>query len=318
MENFEFIDYHHDTDCFLEALLKGLAQEKKSISPKFLYDETGSKIFEKICKLEAYYPTRTEKGILEHNKTEIARILGENAILIEPGCGSCEKVQLLLDELRPKAFVPIDISGEYLGKIAKELHNKYPWLELYAIAADYTKPFELPDHLPKGKRVVFYPGSTIGNMRQPNAEIFLKRMADLVGEDGGLLIGVDLQKDVSVLERAYNDPSGETEDFIFNIMSRANKELGADFDLNNFQYHSFYNQEDGRVEMHLVSKTKQTVTVNGQPFNFNEGESLHTSNSRKFTIPQFEALANSAGFYLEKVWTDTKNYFSVLYLSRKS
>jgi len=315
--DFKFIDFHHDSDSFLDALITGLSQEKKSISPKFLYDQTGSQIFERICELEAYYPTRTEKQILINNRKEIADILGDDIILIEPGCGSCEKIQLFLDEVRPAAFVPIDISGEYLQKIAKKLHGKYTWLNLYAIAADYSKPFDLPNDLPKGKHVVFYPGSTIGNMRQPNAELFLQRVAKLVGPNGGVLIGVDLQKDKDVLELAYNDPEKRTEAFIFNILVRANKDLNANFIIKNFRYHSFYNEAKGCVEMHLISKIKQTVEINGNRFTFDEGESLHASNSRKFTIPQFEALAKTAGFKLEKKWMDPKKYFSVLYLSNK-
>ena len=311
---FKFYDYNPETADLYREVMAGLGECPRSIAPKFFYDHAGSEIFDAICRTPEYYPTRTELDIIRDNIDEIAACIGVGCLLVEPGSGASIKVRELLDALKPHAYLPMDISGAYLKKAAQSVARDYPWLEVHAVCVDYTAPIDLP-YRPKGPhRVAFFPGSSIGNFEPPDAVDFLVNIAELVQRDGGLLIGVDLKKEHDVLNAAYNDAQGVTADFNYNLLTRINNELGADFDVEQFRHHAFYNAGNGRIEMHLVSETEQRVTIAGQAFDFEEGESIHTENSYKYSIPEFQALAGKAGFAPVKVWTDANGLFSLHYL----
>lgn len=302
----------------LEEVKEGLGRSQKRLPSKLFYDEEGSRLFEQITRLEEYYLTRAEKAILEDNIEEITDVIGTNAMLIELGSGSSNKTRLLLDHLSDlKAYVPVDISEEYLIKVISQLRIDYPKVSVIPIFADYTNHFKLPNlNGDYEKQVVFFPGSTIGNFRPKEAHSFFENLALLTDDNSGMLIGVDLKKDKQVLEAAYNDSKGTTAEFNKNMLIRLNRDFRANFDPNNFSHRAFYNEDKGRIEMHLVSKTDQTVTIDGDQFNIEEGESIHTENSYKYTVDEFEELV-SDWYTVEKVWTDEQDYFSVQYLSRK-
>lgn len=313
-----FYDFHPDAGDFRTEALEGLLGEPKRISPKFFYDKRGSELFDRICELEEYYPTRTETAILDRYAGEIAALIGEDSTLIEYGSGSSRKIRVLLDALGGRlTYVAIDISKQHLLESAAALSEAYPDLEVIAVCADYTKPFGLPepDRNPNGKRVVFFPGSTIGNLSPLDAIRFLKTTAERLGPRGSLLIGVDLKKDPRVLHAAYNDAAGVTAAFNMNLLRRMNAELGADFDLSAFRHDAFYNHDAGRIEMHLVSLKEQRVRFNGSSIAFANGETIHTENSYKFDVEEFHSLAARAGFQPERVWTDPKRLFSLHYLT---
>lgn len=295
-------------------LLAGLTRPQKSVNPKWFYDADGSDLFEQITRLPEYYPTRTEIGILTDNRSDIARHCGKGCLFIEPGSGACEKVRLLLDDLEPVAYVPLDISEEFLRDAATALGREYPWLPVHAVCADFNDGWPLPDNLPAGRRVVFYPGSTIGNLEPAAAADFLRRVRQLIGADGGLLIGVDLHKSERRLNAAYNDSRGVTAQFNLNVLQRLNDELDAEFDPSGFSHHAFYNSEQQRIEMHLVSDVQQTVRCNGSRIEFAPGETIHTENSYKYTVEGFAGLAASAGLSLTQSWLDADRLFSVHYL----
>ena len=302
---------------FETDLLEGLARSPRAIAPKYFYDARGSALFDRICELPEYYPTRTELAILAQHAFEIAALIGPHADLVEFGAGSLTKVRLLIDALdaqdaRPR-YVPIDISGEHLEASAAKLRQRYDGLEVLPVAADYTQPFALPRPAPDSRRVGFFPGSTLGNFMPEEALRFLEQAARLL-RGGSLLIGVDLVKDPSVLHAAYNDAQGITARFNLNLLQRANDELGADFDTDAFVHHAPYNPVLRRIEMHLISRKRQTVKVGGQSFVFEEGETLHTENSHKFTVEGFRALARRAGFRPGPVWTDPEQLFSLHWL----
>ncbi len=309
-------DYEPETDHLLEEAIAGLSQEPKLLPCKYFYDEYGSRLFDRICELEEYYPTRTELAIMHQSIHEMAALIGEEVLLVEYGAGSCVKIRLLLDALRrPAGFVPIDISREHLVKAAREVHDVYPDLEILPVCADYNKPFEMPQaSRAASRRVVYFPGSTIGNFHPSDAHKFLARLRELVGMGGGLLIGVDLKKDPNVLRLAYNDLQGITASFNMNLLTRLNNECGADFDLDRFHHEAAYNEAEGRIEMHLVSDADQTVSLGGQTFHFAEDESIRTECSYKYTVEEFASLARPAGFELRRAWTDQKDYFSVQFL----
>jgi len=295
--------------------MAGLGGVRKSINPKFLYDQLGSELFDQITRLPEYYPSRTETHILTRYRDEIADYCGTGCVVIEPGSGSSKKVRLLLDALAPAAYVPIDISADFLLESSLQLGNEFPWLRIHAICADFAHDWSLPAALPVGKRVVFYPGSTIGNMEPAAAQSFLLRLRQWIGsQQGGVLLGVDLQKSVGRLEAAYDDAAGVTARFNLNLLCHINAALNADFDPGSFDHHAFYNTEHHRIEMHLVSKQAQSVRCNGATIQFAEGESIHTENSYKYTLQGFEALAAKAGFRLCRGWLDDEALFSVLYL----
>lgn len=311
----EFTTVERERELLREELLQGLRRQQKMLPSKYFYDEIGSVLFEEICTLPEYYPTRTEIGILRNNIDEIVRYVGRDCLLIEYGSGASVKIRLLLEHLQSiAAYVPIDISGEHLLAAAAELGRAYPSLTILPVPADYTQDFELPEIDVKHKsRVVFFPGSTIGNFTPVEARRFLAHIAEVTGEGGGLLIGVDLKKEIAVLEAAYNDSRGVTADFNINMLVRLNAEFGADFDLDAFRHKAVWNGHHGRIEMHLISLREQTVRVAGEYLRFHRGESILTEYSYKYDLAQFAAVATPY-FQVEKVWTDAHGLFSVQYL----
>jgi len=300
---------------FAHDLVRALASRPRSISPKYFYDEQGSQLFDRICELPEYYPTRTELAILADNADAIARQLGARAEIVEFGAGSLRKVRLLLDAMdRPARYLPIDISGEHLARSAAALQRDYPGLDVQPVVADYTQRLLLPATLPgAGRRVGFFPGSTIGNFTPQEALHFLQ-VAGQVLRGGAMLLGADLVKDPAVLHAAYNDAQGVTAAFNLNILARANRELGTRFVLDHFAHSAFYNAPYQRIEMHLVSRRRQQVTLGGECHEIDEGETLHTENSHKFTVEGLRALAVRAGFRPGPVWTDDERLFSVHWL----
>ena len=297
------------------AMRTMLAQRPRRISPKYFYDAAGSRLFDRICELPEYYPTRTELAILAERAGEIAAQVGPRAEIVEFGAGSLTKVRLLLDALQaPRRYLPIDISGEHLAAATARLAAERPGLAVQPIVADYTRPFGLPPKTPgSGMRIGFFPGSTLGNFGPEEALAFLQVAARSL-RGGGLLLGVDLVKSPAVLHAAYNDAQGVTAQFKLNLLHRANAELGCDFEPAAFEHAAFYNAPLQRVEMHLVSRRSQQVHLAGERFHFDEGESLHTENSCKFTIDGLRALAARAGFGIGPVWTDPQRLFSVHWL----
>ena len=304
---------------FAADMARALASRPRSISPKYFYDARGSQLFDAICELPEYYPTRTELAILRSHVSEIAEQMGPRAEIVEFGAGSCLKVALLLDAMeRPERYLPIDISGEHLAASVAELRERYPEVDVQPVVADYTQRLLLPAPLPgAGRRVGFFPGSTIGNFTPAEALHFLQ-VAGQVLRGGALLLGADLIKDPGVLHAAYNDAQGVTAAFNLNLLARANRELGADFVLQQFAHSAFYNAPQQRIEMHLVSRCRQQVTLAGQAHEFDEGETLHTENSYKFTIDGLRSLAERAGFRAGPVWTDPQSMFSLHWLSAPS
>ncbi|MEO7390632.1 MAG: L-histidine N(alpha)-methyltransferase [Ramlibacter sp.] len=300
---------------FAQNLMHALAVRPRSISPKYFYDEQGSQLFDSICELPEYYPTRTEVAILRDNAAAIAAQMGPCAELVEFGAGSLRKVRLLLDAMeRPARYLPIDISGTHLAQSAVALQAEYPDLEVQTLVADYTQRLQLPALWPGARRRVgFFPGSTIGNFTPDEALHFLQTTAQVL-KGGALLLGADLVKDPAVLHAAYNDSQGVTAAFNLNLLARANRELGTRFQLDQFAHSAFYNAPLQRVEMHLVSRRRQELALGGECYDFEEGETLHTENSHKFTIDGLRALAVRAGFRPGPVWTDDNKLFSVHWL----
>jgi dimethylhistidine N-methyltransferase len=313
-----FLDHEPIAADFHGEVLAGLSQpQQKSLPAKFFYDQNGSELFEAICETPEYYPTRTEIAILERFAGEIADVVGHGAFLIEPGSGNCRKVRGLLNALRPIAYSPLDIAKEHLARSARELARDYPWLKIYAVCMDYTRGLERIetfDTPPGTRKVVFFPGSTIGNFEPEMALAFLRQLAQILGPHGGLLIGVDLKKDPDVLHQAYNDAQGITREFNLNLLRRINSELNADFDPDRFYHYAFYNAPRGRIEMHLVSQGHQQIQIGDERIHFADGDSIHTENSYKYTVPQFQALAQLAGFRAVDDWQDADRLFSVQYL----
>ncbi len=303
------------TTRFRADVLAGLSRPRKRLPAKYFYDAAGSRLFDAITELPEYYPTRTELGILRERAGEMAARCGPRCLLVELGAGSLTKVRLLLDQLdRPAGYVPVDVSGDHLRSAAAALADDYPELGVTPVVADFTRAFALPD-VPAARRVVFFPGSTIGNFDPSEADALLRRVARLVGPGGGLLLGIDLRKDVAVLERAYNDAAGVTAAFNRNLLVRVNRELGADFDPAAFHHVAFYNRDRSRIEMHLVSDTAQRVRVGKAVFDFRAGESIHTENSYKYDVAEFAARAAACGLRLDEAWTDPRTDFAVLYLT---
>lgn len=301
----------------IEDVIDGLRKDQKTLPSKYFYDEKGSQLFDEITELEEYYPTRTERRILEDNVREIANYLGEQVLLIEPGSGSSSKTKILLGNMdNICCYIPMDISGDYLNKIAEQLRKEFPKISILPLAADYTKPFELPESSPDARKVVFYPGSTIGNFKKEKVEQFLKVIHDIIGKDGAVLIGADLKKEISILEAAYNDEKGTTAAFNKNIFTHLNREIGTAFEKDLFEHKAIWNEEKGRIEMHLFVKEDHSVDVNGDQIFFKKGESIHTENSHKYTLSGFAEMV-SDWFEVKKVWTDENNYFSVQYLEPK-
>ena len=303
----------------LSEIIEGLAQPQKTLSPKYFYDHTGSKLFDEICELPEYYLTRSEQEIMQACSAEIAEIIGPNASLIEFGSGSSLKTRTLLSHLdSPAAYVPVDISREHLEAAARSLAAEFPDLEILPVAADFTRPFPLPQpRVMPERNLVYFPGSTIGNFGPEAALELLRVMHQEAGEDGALLIGVDLQKDKAILEAAYNDEAGVTAQFNLNILKRLNNEFGADFDPGKYKHRAIYNDESGRIEMRLVSTHQQRVSVGGRTFELAAGEFIVTEHSHKYTLEGFRKMAMLAGFQVDKVWIDSAGYFSVQLCSRR-
>ena len=313
---FRLHDFNPGQDCFRAEVLSGLRKSSKELPSKYFYDEHGSSLFERICALDEYYIPSTEAAIMETYIEEMVELLGPGVLLIEYGSGSSAKTRILLDNLHElAAYVPIDICREQLLCAARELVSVYSGLEVLPVCADYTNSFELPlPRQPSERKVVYFPGSTIGNFDPVPARRFLEHIAGVCGPGGGLLIGVDLKKDPGVLHRAYNDGEGVTAAFNLNLLERINRELKGDFQLDWFEHYAFYNPGEGRVEMHLVSLRDQTVHLDNVAISFARGESIWTESSYKFTLDEFEQMAGAAGFKVEKVWTDKRQWFSVQYL----
>jgi dimethylhistidine N-methyltransferase len=302
-------------DSFREDVIAGLSLPQKALPPKYFYDARGSRLFEAICRLKEYYPTRSELALTRARIGEIARLAGRGSTLIEYGSGDSRKSRLLIEALRPSAYMPVDISADALQQAAARLRRRFPWLEIRAIHGDFSRPLKIPmgggTRAFSSRRVVYFPGSTIGNLTPEEAHAFLRMTRGQVGASGAMLVGVDLKKDAGILHAAYNDAKGVTAAFNLNLLARINRELGADFRLRRFRHYAFYNPERGRIEMHLVSLVPQSVNVGNYRFAFEAGESIHTENSYKYSIKSFRALANSAGFKGEKVWLDAKGLFSL-------
>lgn len=297
-----------------EEVLLGLRAPQKSISPKFFYDEQGSRLFTEITQQPEYYLTRTETRLLEKHATEISELIGDDFLLIEYGSGSSTKIRILLENLRPAIYAPLDISRDYLAEAAEALGREYPWLEVHATCVDFTSEFELPFTSDK-RRVSFFPGSSIGNFERDEAQMFLKRVRHLVGHNGGLLLGVDLKKDKSVLDAAYNDAAGITADFNLNVLSHLNEQYGVGFRVDGFEHHAEFSPELGCIQMFLVSLENQHVTLGDEQFSFVAGEKIHTENSHKYTTAEVTEMAKLAGFESVQLWQDESNYFAVFYLS---
>jgi L-histidine Nalpha-methyltransferase len=316
---FTFHDLAPGEDNFRDAVLAGLAREPKALPCKFFYDARGSALFEQICRLPEYYLTRTEIAILEEYGGAIAAHLGAHCRLVELGSGASRKVRILLAALEaPAAYVPVDISREHLREAASRLAADFPDLNVVAVCADYTRPFPLPPLPgPPGKRVGFFPGSTIGNFEPEAVVRFLAHCAELLGPQAEMLIGVDLKKDRAILERAYNDRAGLNAAFNLNLLMRVNRELGGDIDIDRFKHVALYNEAKGRMELYLASLADQTATIAGRRFRFAEGERIHTENSYKYAIPEFRALAAEARFRAVHTWTDQKALFSVHYFRQE-
>jgi len=303
------------TDRFRADVCAGLSRPQKQLPAKYFYDATGSRLFDRITELDEYYPTRTELAIMSRHAGAIAAQCGPRCLLVELGAGSLVKVRLLLDRLdRPAGYVPIDVSGEHLLTAARELAHDYPDLGVFPVAADFTRNVSLPS-VPAARRVVYFPGSTIGNFDPPEADALLRSMARLVGHNGGVLLGVDLRKATAVLEPAYNDARGVTAAFNRNLLVRINRELGGDFHPAAFRHHAYYNSERSRVEMHLVSATDQHVRVGNRTFGFRSGETIHTENSYKYDLTDLSARAAGCGLRADETWTDDNGYFAVLYMT---
>lgn len=312
-EELALVDLEPATDRFLGEVLDGLSRASKALPTAFLYDQRGSQLFDAICELPEYYPTRTELRIMRAHIDEMSEEIGPRALLVEWGSGSSLKTRLLLKHLvDPVGYVPVDISRDHLQASAEALAARFPGLEVLPVCADFTRPFDVPApaHTPR-RRVLYFPGSTIGNFRPATAARLMHQMADEVGPGGGLLIGVDLRKDPERLQAAYDDAQGVTAQFNLNLLHRINRELGADFDVSSFRHEASYDRFEGRIEMRLVSLRPQTVKIGSRSFAFAEGERIHTEYSHKYTIEGFAELAGHAGFRRRHVWTDPERLFSV-------
>jgi len=305
-------------DDELDELIDGLRQPEMMISPKYFYDERGSQLFDEITRLPEYYPTETELGIMQDNIDEIASLVGRQASLIEFGSGSSLKTRILLEHLDElAAYVPVDISEDHLLQSAQQIREEFPDLDVLPVVADFTQPFRLPTpRVMPVRNVVYFPGSTIGNFTNDGAQELLAVMHGEAGADGALLIGVDLQKDPAIIEAAYNDSAGVTAEFNLNMLRHLNREFGADFDVDAFTHSAEYNEDEGRIEIRLVSEQDQEFTVGSQSFSIGKDEAILTEYSHKYTLDGFAAMAETAGFRVKRVWTDAGRLFSVQYLVR--
>jgi dimethylhistidine N-methyltransferase len=301
-----------DETPFAADVLKGLRSMPKMIPPKYFYDAAGSELFERITELPEYYLTRTELQILNDNAAAIAKVIPAGAALIDFGSGSSRKARILLSAA-PKlaSYVPVDICAAMLEQEVAQLHAEFPDLTLLPVNADFAQPFQLPATVGSGPRAGFFPGSTIGNFEPHEAASFLRHAAKLLGPKAVLIVGIDLVKDLEILNAAYNDAAGVTEKFNLNLLVRVNRELGGQFNLDTFEHHAFFNRERNRIEMHLASSKRQKVKVRGETVDFRAGETIHTENSYKYTVDSFGALARGTGWTPLTLWTDPERYFGV-------
>jgi dimethylhistidine N-methyltransferase len=308
-----YYNFLPEGDSFLSDVLAGLARPQKTLPPKYFYDARGCELFESICTLPEYYPTRTELALMREHAAAMAKFLGPDCQLIEFGSGSSAKTRILIEQLQPPLYVPIDIAGEAIRAAAAGLAQAFPWLNVNGVCADYTRPLTLPEFVgvPIRRKAVYFPGSTIGNFTPHEAIEFLQHARRMVGATGALLIGVDLKKDKRTLDAAYDDATGVTAAFNLNLLRRINRELGGDFELRRFRHKAFYDEAKGWIEMHLESLASQFVHVGGERFGFSAGETIHTEISCKYSIEEFQAVAHRAGFEPDQTWIDAGNLFSV-------
>ena len=303
----------------ISEIVAGLSADQKRISPKYFYDARGSQLFDDITRLPEYYLTNTELGIMRDNIAEITTMVGKQASLIEFGSGSSLKTRILLEHLSElAAYVPVDISSEHLHTSAQQIRDRFPHVDVLPVVADFTRTFTLPKPMVMPVRnIIYFPGSTIGNFEYDMAMELLRVMYQEAGTGGALLIGVDLQKDSDIIENAYNDAAGVTAEFNLNMLQHLNRDYGANFDVDEFTHSANYDESEGRVVIELVSQTDQTFEVGDTPFDIADGEAILTEYSHKYTLEGFAAMANAAGFSVEKVWTDKEQLFSVQFLTRQ-
>jgi dimethylhistidine N-methyltransferase len=314
MAEYAFFDHHPPQTDILDEVLDGLRCEQKTLSPKFFYDEDGSRLFEAITRLPEYYLTRTELAIFDAHGSDMRTRLDHRDCIIEYGSGSNLKIRRLLELARPRAYVPVDISKEHLAENARELHEAYPQISVYPVCADFSQPIPLPPQVRSMEKTAFFPGSSIGNFEPPAAVDFLRNVARTVGPGGQLLIGVDCAKSADVLEPAYDDAAGVTAEFNRNMLVHLNERLQADFDVDAYAHQAVYNTEAARIEMYLVARSEQRVRIGGEVIHIAAGERIHTEHSYKYAPDAFVALAEQAGFSCAEVWQDERNWFAIYLL----
>ena len=306
----------YEREAFRADVLSGLSRTPKTLPCRWLYDDVGCELFEEITRLDEYYLTRADTEILRRRSTELADFAGDHAIVLEFGAGAGLKTEILIDALdAPRLYVPIDIASAFLDQTVARFRDRFPELETQPVVADFTSDFSLPAWIPAGRRVAFFPGSTIGNLGPREAALFLRRLRRHVGADGRAIIGVDLKKNVNVLLDAYDDKAGVTAEFNLNLLMRVNRELDGHFALDRFEHEARWNEAESAVEMHLVSVVAQTATVSGHQFHFQAGETIHTESSRKYSVRGFTALANRNGWRVDRLWTNERGLFAVFGLS---
>ncbi|MFP6834764.1 MAG: L-histidine N(alpha)-methyltransferase [Pseudomonadales bacterium] len=313
-QGYEFFDLEPTTDVMREEVIAGLRSDPKHIAPKFFYDEQGSELFEAITRLPEYYLTRTEMALFDRHEDQIAQAMGGGGCLVEYGSGSSAKIRKLLKNVRPKAYVPVDISRDHLQDSSRQLHDDFPWLQIYPVCADFTEAFALPERVQGLSKVGFFPGSSIGNFRPDEAVDFLVKVIRTLGPASRFLVGVDTKKSTEALEAAYNDSQGLTAQFNENMLQHLNVKLQADFDVDQFTHQARYNEDEGCIQMFLESSVAQTANIGSQQIHFAQGETVHTENSYKYHPAEFEALATEAGFQVKDMWTDERRWFGVYLL----
>jgi len=309
-----FHDHKPQHFSLYDAVVSGFSQSRKSIPPKFFYDARGSRLFDEICDQPEYYLPDIERALFITHMDEIVESVGKGRIIIEPGAGNLSKIRLLLDKLEPDSYVPMDISSDYLKWACSELAKDYSWLNIHAACVDFSHSLPLPDPISDAPRLAFFPGSSLGNFHKDEARQFLSMIRDTIGDDGMLLIGVDTKKSDSILNAAYNDAAGITAEFNLNLLHRIQGELDAEFNLENFDHHAFYNKNEGRIEMHLVSQCSHQVRIDEHDFYFDHGETVHTECSYKYTPDEFLSLANEAGLAEVKHWLAEDELFAIYLL----
>lgn len=296
-----------------DDITRGLNQRPASISPKYFYDQHGSRLFEEITRLPEYYPTRIETALMQQHAADIARAVGVGRTLVELGAGNCQKARTLCRLVQPACFVGVDISADFLQAAVQGLRDDFPGLDARAVGGDMTQGVALPDDIPRTGRLVFYPGSSIGNFDPPHALDLLAHMRELIDDDGGLLIGIDLPKDVGVLEAAYDDAAGVTAAFNRNVLRHVNRLIGSNFDVEQWQHRAFFNQGESRIEMHLEAMADFDVHWPGGGRRFDRGERIHTENSYKYPLRVFTDMLERAGFSQAQAWTDDRGWFAVVH-----